>query len=115
MEERRVSLAGPALACALSMSKSLRHVAWTPREQRILGNPRSTRHPDRLSPSDIVPVIEADPEDDVILTCAVKGSATHIVTYDPHFDILGGSYRGIQILRPLNFLYLIRGDVRPSS
>ncbi len=66
-------------------------------------------------PSDIVSVVAADPDDDLILACAVKGAATQIVTYDPHFDVLGGNYRGVQILRPLNFLYLIRGDVPPTS
>lgn len=65
-----------------------------------------------VSPSEIVPVISSDPDDDLILACAVKGAATHIVTYDPHFDFLGGQYCGIEIVRPLNFLYLIRGDTR---
>jgi uncharacterized protein len=67
-----------------------------------------------VSPSDIIPIIAADPDDDLIVACAVKGDATYIITYDPHFDLLGGSYRGIQILRPLNFLYLIRGDAPPK-
>lgn len=66
-------------------------------------------------PSDVVRVIAADPDDDLILACAVKGAATHLVTYDPHFDFLGGSYRGIQILRPLGFLYLLRGDASPDA
>ena len=67
-----------------------------------------------VSPSDIIPIVAADPDDDLIIACAVKGDATYIITYDPHFDLLGGSYRGIQILRPLNFLYLIRGDAPPK-
>jgi predicted nucleic acid-binding protein len=50
----------------------------------------------------------------LIIACAVKGDATYIITYDPHFDLLDGSYHGIQILRPLNFLYLIRGDAPPK-
>ena len=59
---------------------------------------------------EVAPVITQDPDDDVILTCATKGKATHLVTYDPHFDSLGEIYRGVQILRPLYFLYLVRGD-----
>ena len=33
-----------------------------------------------------------------ILACAFVGRASHIVTYDPHFDVLGGAYQGIPIL-----------------
>jgi predicted nucleic acid-binding protein len=68
----------------------------------------------QIIPSQIVAVIFDDPDDDVLLACAVNGRATHLVTYDPHFDSLGGSYRGVQIIRPLQFLYLVRGDVPPS-
>lgn len=39
-------------------------------------------------------VIAADPDDDVVLACAIMGGATHLVTYDPHFLPLGDSYRG---------------------
>lgn len=63
--------------------------------------------------SEIIPVIIDDPDDDVLLACAVKGQATHLVTYDPHFDILGGEYKGVIIIRPLHFLYLVRGDTAP--
>jgi putative PIN family toxin of toxin-antitoxin system len=68
-----------------------------------------------VSPEDIKPVITADPDDDLILACAVVGSATHIVTYDPHFDVLGGKYQGIQILDGLHFLYVVRGDKPPGQ
>jgi predicted nucleic acid-binding protein len=62
--------------------------------------------------SDIIPLITADPEDDVIVACAMKGRATHVVTYDPDFDVLGGEYRGIRVLDGLHFLYVIRGEQR---
>jgi putative PIN family toxin of toxin-antitoxin system len=57
--------------------------------------------------------IVADPDDNMILACACVGHATHIVTYDPHFNILGGVYQGIPILDGLHFLYIVRGD-RPT-
>jgi putative PIN family toxin of toxin-antitoxin system len=65
-------------------------------------------------PEQIPDIIEADPDDNVILACAFVGRATHIVTYDPHFDVLGGAYQGIPILDGLHFLYAVRGD-RPQA
>lgn len=41
-----------------------------------------------IGESDIIPLIPADPEDDVIVACAAKGKATHLVTYDPDFAVL---------------------------
>lgn len=63
--------------------------------------------------SEIIPIIGDDPDDDVLLVCAMKGQATHLVTYDPHFGPLGGAYQGVAIIRPLQFLYLVRGDEPP--
>jgi putative PIN family toxin of toxin-antitoxin system len=57
---------------------------------------------------DIRPVIAADPDDDLILACAVAGRATHLVTYDAHFAVLGGRYQGIEIVDALAFLRLLR-------
>jgi len=68
-----------------------------------------------IGPGDVRPVIAADPDDDVILACAIAGGATHIVTYDPHFDVLGGTYQGIPILDGLHFLYVVRGDRPPED
>lgn len=60
-------------------------------------------------------MIEKDPDDDLILACTEVGKATHLVTYDPHFEVLDEEYYGIQIVDALSFLYLIRGDVRPEG
>ena len=60
------------------------------------------------------PVLTADPDDDLILACAAIGRADYIVTYDPHFDVLAGTYQGIPILDGLHFLYVVRGD-RPTK
>ena len=37
-----------------------------------------------LAPSEIVPRVSADPDDDVVLACALIGGATHLVAHDPH-------------------------------
>ena len=57
-------------------------------------------------------VISADTDDDLILACAVIGRADYLVTYDPHFDVLGAEYEGIKIVDGLHFLYVVRGDVK---
>lgn len=68
-----------------------------------------------VAAEDVRPVIAADPDDDLILACAVAGNATYIVTYDPHFDVLGETYRGIRVLDGLHFLYVVRGDKPPGN
>ena len=62
----------------------------------------------------ILPVIMADPDDDIILACAMLGQADYLVTYDPHFDILNGEYHGIKITKALPFLWAVRGDHPPG-
>lgn len=64
-----------------------------------------------VGPEDIEPVISADPDDDLIVACAVVGGATHIVTYDPHFEVLGEEYRGIKVVDGLTFLRRVREAV----
>ena len=67
-----------------------------------------------VGPGDIEPVIPADPDDDLIVACAVVGGATHIVTYDPHFEVLGEEHKGIEIVDGLTFLHRVRGDELPE-
>lgn len=55
-----------------------------------------------------------DPDDDLILACAIAGNADYLVTYDPHFDCLGGEFQGIRVLDGLHFLYVVRGDTKPT-
>lgn len=66
-----------------------------------------------VKPSDVKPVIAADPDDDFILACAVVGRADYLVSYDAHFDVLEGEYRGIKITEALPFLWAVRGDRPP--
>ena len=59
-------------------------------------------------------LIVDDPDDDLIMACAIAGQADYVVTYDPHFACLGGEFRGIRILDGLHFLYVVRGDAKPA-
>ena len=66
-----------------------------------------------VKPSDVESVIIADPDDDFILACAVVGQADYLVTYDAHFDVLEGEYRGVKITEALPFLWAVRSDSPP--
>lgn len=63
-----------------------------------------------IKDSDIKPVLSSDPDDDVVIACAVKAEATHLVTYDLDFDSLEGEYEEIKIVDGLHFLYELRGE-----
>jgi len=52
-----------------------------------------------VSADQIQSVIAGDPDDDRVLACAVAGKA----------------YQGIRVLDGLHFLYVVRGDKRPSA
>ncbi|MEP7198750.1 MAG: putative toxin-antitoxin system toxin component, PIN family [Chloroflexota bacterium] len=60
-------------------------------------------------------VIAKDPDDDIVLACAVLGQANVIATYDRHFDVLGGMYRGIPIMTGLAFLQKLRESLQSES
>lgn len=66
------------------------------------------------SDEELPALIVDDPDDDLILACAMAGNADYLVTYDPHFDCLGGEFQGIRVLDGLHFLYVVRGDTRPA-
>jgi putative PIN family toxin of toxin-antitoxin system len=51
--------------------------------------------------------IAADPDDDKILECAVVASATYIVSGESKHLLPLGSFRGIHIVSPAEFLTLI--------
>ncbi|MBI5933409.1 MAG: putative toxin-antitoxin system toxin component, PIN family [Chloroflexi bacterium] len=52
----------------------------------------------------------SDPDDNVIVACAVEGKANYLVTYDPHFDSLNGEYRGVKIIKAIPFLEVLRNQ-----
>lgn len=51
-------------------------------------------------------VVAADPDDDMVLECAVVGGASHIVTGDRHLLSLSG-YQDIAIVSAADFLALV--------
>lgn len=68
----------------------------------------------KVTPEQVKQVVMDDPDDDLVVACAVAGNATHLVTYDPHLLKLGTSIEGIVILDGLHFLYAVRGDKKPD-
>ena len=68
----------------------------------------------QLRRDEIGRVVTADPDDDIVIACAVVGKAPHLVTYDPHLLNLGKTYQGVAILDGLHFLYTVRGDTAPD-
>ena len=48
--------------------------------------------------------ITTDPDDDMIIECAVVGGATHIVTGDQKHLLPLGNYQDILIVKPADFL-----------
>jgi putative PIN family toxin of toxin-antitoxin system len=51
-----------------------------------------------------------DPDDDMIIECAIAGNATHIITGDKHLLSLV-EYQNIQIVKAIDFLNLLREEV----
>jgi predicted nucleic acid-binding protein len=59
-------------------------------------------------PTEKIESLLSDPDDNVIVACAVAGKANYLVTYDPHFDSLHGEYQGVKILKAIPFLEVLR-------
>lgn len=70
----------------------------------------SLAQPVEVPPESVEAVVAADPDDDSVLACAVLGMAQYLVTYDAHFDSLGGEYAGVKIVKALPFLWALRGN-----
>jgi len=62
-----------------------------------------------IPPEEIEPLL-SDPDDNVIVACAVEGGANYLVTYDPHFDSLQGEYCGGKIVKAIPFLEVLRAN-----
>jgi putative PIN family toxin of toxin-antitoxin system len=55
-------------------------------------------------------LVSADPDDDMIIECAIAGKATHIITGDKHLLSLV-EYQNIQIVKAKDFLdFLTRNN-----
>lgn len=64
----------------------------------------------KVGPEDIEPVIPADPDDDLIVACAVVGGATHCDLRPPLRGPGRGTQKGIEIVDGLAFLRRVRGE-----
>jgi predicted nucleic acid-binding protein len=66
--------------------------------------------------SDLPPLagIVRDPDDDMILACAVAVRASNVVTRDEDLLLLG-NYKGIAIVTPETFLTLLRSAESSGS
>ena len=53
------------------------------------------------------PVYPSDPDDIAFLLCATNGSASHLVTYDSHFDRIRGRFE-FCVCTPVGFLQELR-------
>ena len=53
-------------------------------------------------------VVSADPDDEKVLECSVVASATHIVTGDRRHLLPIGSFQGIAIVNPAEFLRIVK-------
>ena len=53
--------------------------------------------------------VEADPSDNIFLSCAVEGQADFIISGDHHLTDLG-TYQGIQIVNPAEFIELTKSE-----
>ena len=62
-----------------------------------------------VAPQDVPRVIQADPDDDHVLACALAAHADLIASGDKHLHSLGGQYQGILILAPAACLQRITG------
>ena len=61
------------------------------------------------------PIVTEDPDDDHVIACATVGRADYLVTYDPHFEVLGRTFEGVEIMKALPFLWKLRGDAPPAA
>ena len=57
-------------------------------------------------------VVERDPKDDMIISCALLAKADYIISRDTHLLDLR-TYRGIQIVPPEDFVHHLRSNKKP--
>ncbi|HBC93004.1 MAG TPA: putative toxin-antitoxin system toxin component, PIN family [Pelotomaculum sp.] len=62
-----------------------------------------------LNPSKKINAVEADPDDDKIIECAVEGNSSYIISGDKHLLQLS-EYEGIGILKASEFLQIISSN-----
>jgi putative PIN family toxin of toxin-antitoxin system len=67
-----------------------------------------------VTPQQRLHVVEADPDDDMLVECAVEGKADYLVSGNDHLlDIK--EYQGIQILTPAEFVLVLEREARRKA
>ena len=56
----------------------------------------------------VIKVVANDPNDNMVVACAIKAKAQYIVTRDDDILVIG-KYKGIKIVTPEEFMYFLRG------
>lgn len=67
-------------------------------------------HSTFVTVSEVPRVVVEDPDDDVVLACAVAGHAEYVVSRDNHL-LKMGAYQGIPIISAEGFARVLRGQV----
>lgn len=68
-----------------------------------------------VEPREEIDAVAADPDDNRVLECAVEAGARAVVSGDKHLRALG-TYRGISILSPAEFLRLLNeAETEPDA
>ena len=62
----------------------------------------------------VIKVVANDPNDDMVVACAIKAKAQYIVTRDDDILVIG-KYKGIKIVTPEDFMEVLRGNIFKSS
>jgi putative PIN family toxin of toxin-antitoxin system len=65
-----------------------------------------------ITVSEVPPIVTLDPDDDVILACAIAGQAAYVVSRDGHLLAYAGRFP-IPIMRPEDFLSMLRRRSQP--
>ena len=62
----------------------------------------------------VIKVVTNDPNDDMVVACAIKAKAQYIVTRDDDMLVIE-KYKGIKIVTPEEFMEVLRGNIFKSS
>ena len=67
-----------------------------------------------VTPTQRLHVVEADPDDDKLIECAVAGKADYLVSGNDHLTDIK-EYEGIQILTPAQFVLVLEREARRKA
>jgi hypothetical protein len=110
------------IVTAHALLGELEEVAQRPETNRFFRRPpewvanlrRRIRDTATVVVPELVQIVDADPDDDLVLGTASAGSADYIVTGDKHLLALG-SFRGIPIVTPAQFLQFLAAEEHESQ